>query len=959
MIGRDVELGLLLGVLDRAAVEESPEAGIALVGGDAGIGKTRLVTELARRARERGFLVLVGHCAELGDSFPYLPFVDVFRDAMRDPQIAPSFRRAVLDRPVLNRLLPGATPDDGGMAGGGGLAQQQLFGAVLGLLTDLADERPVLLVLEDLHWADRSTRDLLTFLSRVLQRERVCLVGTYRADDLHRRHPLRPVLAELVRLPIVTQFGVPPLNHDEMAAYLSSLGCGGDNEDVIERAEGNPFYAEELVAVGGGAAGMTTGLSALLFNRVERLSEDAQQVLRVAAVAGRTIDDALVRQVTGLPDGQYDEVLREIVSHQLLTPTGDGYRFRHALLREAVYSDLLPGERTRLHAAFARILAGARGSAAELAYHYLASHQNAAALAASVEAAREAERAGAPAEVHRHLEQAIELWESVPDPEAQAGTDAVRLALWSAGAAADSGGSRRAAAQLRRVRDALGPDADPLVRAEVNERLAYYVSDTDDQEFALAAGWAAVEALPPGPPTRVHADAYATYARALIWSEKHHEAPDWARKALEAAHATGAGGAEAGALATLALYHEVSGDEPERCEELLEQAAARAREAGDLPVELRATFHLARVHFERGHLGLARTTADDGVRLALDTGLAWSNYGNDLRFLQMLVHYVAGEWDRAEALADGFAIRVGSVPEAVLSSFALFVEVARGNPRAAERLPWLARMWHESYFLAYLGRGLNAELELWQGRPERALEHVRALIARLDEFDDRVLRISAIGLGALAEIARRPGDPDAAREAVREADELIERARRTNVVGPFQYHLGIESVAWLKRAEAEWLRVRGEDTPEVWREVTDAFDFGYVYEVARSRWRLAESLAAGDRRDEAREQWTLAVNAADRLGAAPLREALRAFGRRARLGEDGPGSPHQVLPTLTSREREVLRLVAEGRNNREVAAALFISPKTASVHVSNILAKLGVTSRTSAAAIAHREGLLH
>jgi predicted ATPase len=197
LVGRDGELRRLLDLLDDAAEGRRPTH--ALISGDAGVGKTRLVAELASRAAGRGFTVLSGRCAELGDSIPYLPLADALRAATTGPAPDQAVLDAIAARPVLGRLLPdrgaGSPPADLP-----GLAQQQLFGAVLGMLTELASQRPVLLVLEDLHWADRSTRDLLTFLSRVLHREKVAVVLTYRTDDLHRRHPLRPVVAELLRL---------------------------------------------------------------------------------------------------------------------------------------------------------------------------------------------------------------------------------------------------------------------------------------------------------------------------------------------------------------------------------------------------------------------------------------------------------------------------------------------------------------------------------------------------------------------------------------------------------------------------------------------------------------------------------------------------------------------------------------------------------------------------------------
>src|SRR5262250_2210420 len=217
LVGRAVEFGRLARVLDQAAAEEPT---VALVSGDAGMGKTRLVAELATVAAARGFMVLSGRCAELGDSVPYLPLADALHSAAAT---TPALADAIATRPVLGLLLPdrGATQMAGSEAPG--MAQQQLFGAVLGMLAELAGTAPVLLVLEDMHWADRSTRDLLTFLSRVLHRERVAVVATYRTDDLHRSHPLRAVAAELVRLPSVTAVEVGPLGDEAMAEHLTAM----------------------------------------------------------------------------------------------------------------------------------------------------------------------------------------------------------------------------------------------------------------------------------------------------------------------------------------------------------------------------------------------------------------------------------------------------------------------------------------------------------------------------------------------------------------------------------------------------------------------------------------------------------------------------------------------------------------------------------------------------------------
>ncbi|WP_433226274.1 helix-turn-helix transcriptional regulator [Actinomadura formosensis] len=978
LIGRAAELAELTAALERAA---GGSAAVVLVSGDAGVGKSHLVAALTRAARGKGCAVLVGQCAELGESMPYLPLADALWAAAQDGTPEAAQIRAALDaRPVLKSLLPDG---DGGVGAASELGQQRLFGAVLGLLGELGRDRPVLLALEDLHWADRSTRHLLTFLSRVLQRERVCLIGTYRSEDLHRRHPLRPVVAELLRLPNVTGVEVPPFGPGETAEYLAELARGAAPvtpeavERVHRRSEGNPFYVGELYSADpklrDGGAELPSGLADLLLSRVERLSDGGQRVVRVAAVAGRRVDDELVRRVSGLDEAAVGEALREVVSHQLLVPSGAGYTFRHALLREAVYADLLPGERTRLHADFARLLAdlpaGTRGSAAELAHHSLAAHDLPAAFAASVRAGREADRLGAPAEAFEHYERALELWEAVPGAQEAAGTDRIRLSLTAAQASARAGEPRRAVHRLRRLLDTAAP-VDVALGSQIREHLASYLGDIDEDEESQVMAREAVTMLPADPPTPERAWALATYARTLLYRDEDGELPAFAEKAVEEARAAGNTGAEASLLVTLGLYRE-SREAAAGVADVFARARDLAAADGETSMTaMRAAFHYARTKFDRGDVAGAVRAADEGVKFALDNGVGWSMFGIVLRCLRYLIHYTSGNWAEADRLADEFAVHVVRPAEAEVSAYALFTEVAQGGPRVAERLRWIEPLWGRDPFLNYVARGLAAEHALWRGDPDTAIEHVRSILGTVYARSAGAIRIAATGLWAQAERAARAraaGDEDALRAAAAAGDALLQVARSVgalNVDGLPRTWLGYEGQAWLARAEAERRRIDGLYDVELWRRTVDLFtygdpDGGFVYEVARSRWRLAEALAENGDRDEAAAQWRSAVRTAERLGAKPLLAALHDLGTRARLGGAArtPSAPSGPLSSLTAREREVLKLVAEGHNNREIAAALFISPKTASVHVSNILAKLNVTSRTQAAALAHREGI--
>jgi len=993
MVGRDSELTRLLGLLDDAAAGRPAHA---LIGGDAGVGKTRLVSELAARAADRGFVVLSGRCAELGDSIPYLPLADALREGSTGPAAGP-LGDALAARPVLSRLLPDREAVPAAASEISGLAQQQLFGAVLGLLAELAAASPVLLILEDLHWADRSTRDLVTFLSRVLHRERVAVVATYRTDDLHRRHPLRPVVAELLRLPSVTAIELGPLGYAEMEDHLTALAAGpldaANLHRMVARAEGNPYYAEELLAAVGEAGSpvpagtvsvsadresvsiggdvLPSGLAALLLGRVERLSGPAQQVLRAAAVAGRQADDDIVQAAAGLAAAEYDDALRECVAQQLLVTDREGrYAFRHALLREAVYADLLPGERTRLHARFAELLAdearlaAVPGSAAELAYHCLASHDITGAFAASVRAGQEADRLAAPAEAHRHYDVALSLWERVSEPEKLAGQDRYTLAFFSANRAASSGDVARAVQQLRRILDFLDAAADPALACRAHERLAYYLLEVEAPAEAEAAARAAVEVLPADPPSWQYARALGTHAQTLMYVGDEDGAARRAEQARAAARAANAPWVEADALVTMGLLAERRG-EPEEAIDLFTEAYRQARANSMLGVELRAAFQLSRSQLERGDLAEAAATAHEGFSQAEAAGLALAPYGLDLQYTHYLAHYQDGCWDHAQELADGFGVRVGTAAEARLSAMALFLDVARGSPAVAERRAWLEPFWPADGFGAYIARGLLAEHALWRGDTASALAEVAEILAEQNAdqegYAPPVIRIAAVGLAARgdrAQQARAAGDEAAAQAEVTAAGVLIEAAREGAAYPQRpKFVLGVDGRGWLARAEAEWGRVQGHNAPQAWQLVVDTFSPAFVYETARSRWRLAEALAEAGQRAEAEQEWSQAVQVADELAATPLRSALADLGRRARLGRQASGGAPGVLSGLTGREREVLRLLVAGRSNREIAAALFIAPKTASVHVSNILGKLGAASRTEAAAIALQAGL--
>jgi DNA-binding NarL/FixJ family response regulator len=861
-----------------------------------------------------------------------------------------------------------------------------MFGAVLGALAEFAAARPVLLVLEDLHWADATTRHLLTFLARMLRRERVAIIGTYRTDDLHRRHPLGEVVAELGRLPSVTLLELGPLPAAALAEHLSSLPNGPSRlstallGSLVERAEGNAYYAEELLAASSAGSGvLPTGLAALLLARVARVSDAAQQVLRAAAVAGRRANDQLVRAASGLDDAGYEGAVRELVAHQLLVPDGsDGYRFRHALLREAVYGDLLPGERTRLHGRFAGLLATAftgAGAAAELAYHSLTSHDIPGALAASVQAGQEAERIGAPAEAHRHYDQALELWERAADAEALAGMGRGELGLKSASAAAASGDVPRATQLLRHIRAAaLAGDTTAEFRARVGERLAHYLLQSDEPECAeeaLRVVRETVEQAVAEPPSPAGARAMATLALAWMASGDIAAAGQWAERARTEAERSGADWIGADILVTLGMISSREG-KPEEAAGLYAAAHEQAVGTQMFGVELRAAYHLASERLARGDLAGASAAAHAGVRRADAEGLGLAPYGLDVQHLHFQSHYADGAWDHAEEIARSFPVWATKQPEAVLSAMALFIDVARGNAVADERRTWLEPFW-DDVFVAYIGRGLLAERALWRGDTATALAEAEAALGAEARrgLSPAVVRVAAVALSARADraaAARSAGNTTAVAAEEAAGAELLDTAR-TGARFPSRPKtvLGPEGQGWLARAEAEFNRLTGKNDPADWEKSLAAFGSGYVYETARTQWRLAEALALTGRPREAAGVWRAAAATAAELRAVPLGAALDDLGRRLGLNAGGAVAPSGAVATgdgvatgggaggvaaLTPREREVLRLMSRGLSNRQIGEELFISQKTASVHVSNILAKLGAATRTEAAAIA-------
>jgi ATP/maltotriose-dependent transcriptional regulator MalT len=982
-VGRTQELARLGELLTRAA------AGVplvALVGGEAGVGKTRLAEQLAATADGQGVRVLRGGCVPLGEEgLPFAPVVEALRGLAGD--LDPAELQAVAGpaRADLTRLLPDLVWSGEAAMGAAVAGQGRLFERLLGVVERLAATAPLLWVVEDLHWADRSTRDLLAYLATTLRSGRVLVVGTFRSDELHRRHPLRGLLGELARNRRTRRLDLARFTRAEAAEQLAGLlGEAPPTRlvnEIYARSEGNPFFTEELVLAGAGdATGPGTlppSLQEVLLTRVVRLGHRTQQLLRVAAAAGPGATQPLLAAVAGIDDQQLLDSLHVAVDQQLLLPEsgGDGYLFRHALLAEAVYGELLPGERVRLHTALAGALetgleAGGppASRAARLAYHWAAAGDQPRALTASIQAAEAAEQVYAFAEAQLQLERVLALWGRVADAEARAGMDRVGLLSRCAEAAYGAGDPARAAELVRQALPLVDQARLPQRAGLLHEQLARCLHDLGDPD-ALAEQQQAVRLVPPEPsPER--ARVLTSLAHLLCLLDRFEEAKGPAEEAVAIAGQVDAPAEEATARTALGAALVGLGDAAAGLGEL-EAAHRLATKTGDVILALRRIVYLTDVLLATGRLTEAAAVALDGLEQARQLGLTrWDGPMLACNATEALVPL--GRWDQAEQVSrEALEAAPSDAASAHLLLARAALDLGRGDLDAAEtRLQTVRRLLPATIPQAQkagpLFAGL-AELALWRGDLEQAKQLVAEAVPLVEANPRYAAPIYALGARIetdRAELARarRPGRPvpdDGTGTA------LLERLDQA-VAGPAAAGLP-DLAAWHATAHAEQTRQSGPSDPAAWAAAVAAWErLGQPYRAAYACFRQAEALLASGDRDRATTVLGRAAEVTGRLGARPLDGEVRALARRARLDLAPPTAatiPAAGAPTpaaqlgLTPREVEVLALVAAGRSNRQVAQALFISPKTVGVHVSNILAKLGVTGRVEAATIAHRLGL--
>ena len=1006
LVGRATEMAAL-----EAAFETVRQGGPAalLIGGEAGVGKTRLISEFTDRARASGARVLAGGCLELGaDGLPFGPFTAMLRDLVRETGAAevagmlPGSGRAMRE---LARLLPelasasalastpaGAEPDwaPAGSATAGE-ARARLFEEFLTLLERLAGQRPLLLVIEDAHWADRSSRDLIAFLIGYQRAMRnVLIVATFRSDELHRTHPLRPLLAELARIDWVERTELPRLTRgqaEELAAAV--LGRTPDRlrtEALYERAEGNPLFTEELLACPEGCEEIPGSLADLLLQTVRRLPEDTQELLRVASAGSGSTSHGLLAKVTGRTEDQLNSVIRPAVTGNVLVTTADGYAFRHALIREAVHEDLLPGEHSGVHTRYALAIEADPSLVSdgrvdiEKAHHWYSAHNTPEALTSAWQASAQASRAVAHAERLVLLARVLELWDQVPDAAERIGADHVRVLEEAATAAHDAGEGQRGLAFVASALSQLDESTAPvrvamLLRQRHMFRKAIVHSGERADEMAELDRALALVPESVDKKARTQLLIAAAHAGCGVSGPQYRQL---GQDALRLSREAGDLDAEAQALAVLAMIEAgpsalaTPDSEPFR---LLAQARATAQRAGAYQPLADLVIYESHLLCGAGEYEDAAGVARQGIADAERHGLARTagaflaiNVAEPLLFLARWVEAV----DVAERALD---LAPPPLTRAGLSLLCASIALARGDVATATRRLAASRAvlsgarFEDQYHLPQAM--IDIQLKLATEGPAAAAALAAAELGRYDlsaasspRYAWPLLTVAAHAAVSAAESLAEAGDDDVAVLL----DQFRSVAEKLDAFGPVQRAWQLTFVALVPPDDADprqrlaawdaavaaWdaLLQPYEAAATLLAAARAALTVGGGREPATLRLRRAAELAAGLRATPLAGQITaLALRAGISLGGSGSAGSASGLDDRVGDGDDGGARARAAGQLgLTGREFEVLRLVAAGQSNRDIAAALFISPKTASVHVSNILAKLGAATRTEAAA---------
>jgi DNA-binding CsgD family transcriptional regulator/tetratricopeptide (TPR) repeat protein len=966
----------------------SAEPRVLLIGGEAGVGKTRLVEEAAKLARESGHTVLVGGCLNVSDdAAPLAPFVEAMRT------LASALSTTQLDEVIgpasvaMGLILPDAGLGVRRAPVGQASTQARLFEHMLGVLGRLSAHNPALLVIEDIHWADRSTLDLLRFLARNLRAAAVVLVATYRTDEPGPSMSLSELLAEFERAGRVEFLELDSFNRAELADQLHGILGSPASSDLVERiyrlSDGNAFHAEELVAAEAGGHGMPETLERVLLARIGGVSDAGRALLRIASVTGGQTTEQLLVAVAEQEEGTVRQSLHELLERKFLFRRKRGGTetivFRHALLQEVVYGQLLPVERVRLHEACARFLEGQLpdvpdlGLLTDLARHWAEAGDADQALRASLRAGIAADEAYAQSEAALQYERALRLWSLAPSVVAETGLD--RVDLLERAARAESGqSSARAIDHIVEAIRLVDPAVDAVRAGLLHERLGRYRWINRDGAGAMTAYLEAMRLVPAHPPTTARARVTAGLGQILMILARFEDSVPLCEEALAAARAAGALDVEAHALNTLGQDVAYLGD-VDRGLAMLQESLALAREIGSAEDAARAYVNIidtlkVSARFDDA-IGLAQEAFDysHGHGMTALYGIGALTYG-------AWAAYRCGRWTESARLLDNARLHpADGKDELEILLFAAFLQVGSGAFELArsglDRARDLLEGAIDTQDIAPYTEA-RAELALWTGEPaaaarvvaegvERAEPPIGANISRIGPLYALGVRAAADRLAA-GRVGDEPEPPSALRREGRRYLSLMAEAH-AQIASRWPAHSSL-SVPYLRLCEAEATRLGGTSDPDAWNAAAGALaDLRLRYPFAYARWRQGQAiLALRHGKAAARGPLRDAAEIALELRAEPLRAAIARVAERAGLELSGSPAGDVEEPArrfgLTRRELEVLHLLVDGRTNRQIAGELFITEKTAGHHVSSILGKLDVAGRTEAASVAHRVGLV-
>ena len=974
LIGREDSLGLLFGALERA---RGGTPTVVVVAGETGVGKTALVTEFLARADAAA---LAGTCVPVaGEPLPYAALTQALRLAGGTGVV----RQEIARSPELSRLLPsGPTEEPANQTSptsDGASSRLRLFQSVLRLLARMGAAEPVVHVVEDVHWADQATLDLLAFLATNLTDERAMLLLTYRTEAVADTDPLAGWLAELGRLHATESVRLDRLDRDQTRELVTALI--GDTpkpellEATLERSAGNPLFVQQLVLAGGEPGPLPATLHDLLRSRIAHLPADTRALLRAAAVIGRVASVPLLARAIGEPLSEVEDRLRPaIAAHVVEVRADERIGFHHPAFREVVYAELLPGERARLHRGAAEALGAEPGTipqvVGEVARHWHRAGDLPRALESSLLAGEASMRMYAFADAQTNYLRALELLEQVPSD-----LDRVDLNTRAAECSILVGDS---ASAVRLVESALAEVDDPPARAALFERLGsfHYLAgngDASDKAFRQA-----LALLPPGETSTLAARVYAGLGLlSAAWSRLD-VAEEACAHALRISRAVGARREEGMTLNALGLMAAARGD--------ADGGVALLRESLVIAREVENPNDVGAAYINLSHmLGIAGRL-DEGVTLCHEGIVELNRMGQDRQNGSFLLCNTSDALIKAGRLTEAgelIAEALGRQPRGIMAApvllFAARLTLAQGDLRAAWERCEQARLVIESENapIGWLREVIEtaAEVELWAGRPEPALELVTDGLEAIAGTDEAVFgtALVALGLRALADAAAVRRDPRSRASRATRRRELL--ALRDDIQKQAGEAMLPESRALGLLCEAERARLDEEPAAELWALVAEAWaGIGRPLPAAYAGWRRAEALLGDGVSATSTKALRDVHTAALGIGAARLVDELESMATWYRVdlpqpvertdSADAAESAAEAADEaafeaygLTTREREVLAALAAGHSNKEIADAMFISVKTASVHVSNILRKLDVSGRQDAARIAHRLGV--